>query len=150
MLWNFISFHFPWIIYYSLETIPEYFLWACMHTFFFNLTLSGRTKQQKRTFTYNYYFYYSSVGVSKGRGSIPCRGKILFLYSAASRSTLWPTLHPIQCVPVALSPEVKWPRREADHSQPVQRLKILVLYFRSPIRLHGVALNYLRYLYLYY
>jgi hypothetical protein len=39
---------------------------AGMYAYFFNLTLSKRTKQQTRTFTYNYYFYYSSVGVATG------------------------------------------------------------------------------------
>jgi hypothetical protein len=42
----------------------------------------------------------------------------IFLYSTASRPVLGPTQPPIQWVPVALSPEVKRPGREADHSSP--------------------------------
>jgi hypothetical protein len=52
-----------------------------------------------------------------GRGSIPDRGKIL-LFCAASRPALGPTQHPIYWVPDALSPRVKRPGREADHSLP--------------------------------
>jgi hypothetical protein len=46
------------------------------------------------------------------------RGLGIFLFSTASRRALGPTQHPIQWVPVAPSPEVKWPGREADHSPP--------------------------------
>jgi hypothetical protein len=38
------------------------------------------------------------------------------LFSTSSRSVLGPTQPPIQWVPRALSPEVKRPGREADHS----------------------------------
>jgi hypothetical protein len=51
----------------------------------------------------------------KGRGSIPGRGKV-FLFSIASRPALGPTQPPIQWVLWALSPGVKWPGHEADHS----------------------------------
>jgi hypothetical protein len=52
-----------------------------------------------------------------GQGSISGRGKI-FLFSAASRPDLGPTQLPIQWVPGALSPGLKQPGREADHSHP--------------------------------
>jgi hypothetical protein len=42
----------------------------------------------------------------------------IFLFSTKSRSTLGPTQPPIQKVPGALSPRVKWQRREAEHSTP--------------------------------
>jgi hypothetical protein len=51
----------------------------------------------------------------EGRSSIPGRVKN-FLLSAASRLALGPTQLPIQRVPGALSPGVKQPGREADHS----------------------------------
>jgi hypothetical protein len=42
----------------------------------------------------------------------------IFLSTTASRPALGPTQPPIQWVPEALSLEVKWPEREADHSSP--------------------------------
>jgi hypothetical protein len=67
---------------------------------------------------------------------------VIFLYSAASRQVLGPTQPPIQRVLGALSPGVKWPGGEADHS-PGSSAEV-----KSgggipplPIRLHGVALN---------
>jgi hypothetical protein len=63
----------------------------------------------------------SSVGITTGygldgRGSIPGRGKIFFFI--LSRPALGPTQHPIQWVPGALSPGIKPPELEADHSPP--------------------------------
>jgi hypothetical protein len=64
----------------------------------------------------------SSVGIATaygldGRGSIAGRGNI-FLFSITCRRPLGPTQPPIQWVPAALSSEVKWQEREADHSLP--------------------------------
>jgi hypothetical protein len=42
----------------------------------------------------------------------------IFHFTTASRTALGPTQPPIQRVPWALSPGVKRPRREADHSPP--------------------------------
>jgi len=42
----------------------------------------------------------------------------MFLLSTASRPALGPTQPPTQWVAGALSPEVKWPGREADNSPP--------------------------------
>jgi hypothetical protein len=62
----------------------------------------------------------SSVGITTGygldgRGSIPGRVK-MFLFYIVSRPALRPTLSPIQWIPPVLSPGVKRPGREADHS----------------------------------
>jgi hypothetical protein len=46
-------------------------------------------------------------------GSIPCRQGI-FLFAITYRLTLVPTQLPIQCVPAALSPAVKWLEQEAS------------------------------------
>jgi hypothetical protein len=42
----------------------------------------------------------------------------MFLYTTASRPALGPNQPPIQWVPVAASPGVKWPQREAGYSPP--------------------------------
>jgi hypothetical protein len=65
----------------------------------------------------------SSVGIATGyglggQGTIPGRDKEIFLYSAASRLALGPSQSPIQWALGALSPGVKRPGREADHSPP--------------------------------
>jgi hypothetical protein len=64
----------------------------------------------------------SSVIIASGygidcRGSVPLRGKV-FIFSTASRPVLGPTQPPILWAQAALSPGVKWPDREADHSPP--------------------------------
>jgi hypothetical protein len=46
------------------------------------------------------------------------RGMGIFHFTTVSRMVLGPTQPSIQWVPGALSLEVKWPRREADHSPP--------------------------------
>jgi hypothetical protein len=53
-----------------------------------------------------------------GRGLIPSRAKEICFYSTASRPALRPTHPPIWWVLGAISPEVKWPENEADHSLP--------------------------------
>jgi len=45
-------------------------------------------------------------------------GAGIFLFTTASRTALGPTDPPIEWVPGALSPAVKGPGREADHSPP--------------------------------
>jgi hypothetical protein len=49
-------------------------------------------------------------------GSIPCRGWDFFFFIAASGPALGHTERPVQWVSGAVSPDVKRPRREADHS----------------------------------
>jgi hypothetical protein len=68
---------------------------------------------------------------------VPVGSKIFF--STSSRPTLGSTQPPTQWVPGALSPGVKRPGREADHSPP-DSAEDLDLYIRSPMRLHGVVL----------
>jgi hypothetical protein len=56
---------------------------------------------------------------SKGRGRRSSPGRVKkFLFSTSSRQALGPTQIPIQWVPGALSPGVKRPVREGDHSPP--------------------------------
>jgi len=53
------------------------------------------------------------------RDSIPDKSSgIIFPFATASRLTLGPTQTPKQWVPGALSPGVKRPKREVDHSPP--------------------------------
>jgi hypothetical protein len=67
-----------------------------------------------------------------------------FLFSTSSRPALGCTQPPIQRVRGAHSSGVKRPEREADNSPPASaEVKENVdLYIHSPIRLHGVVLNY--------
>jgi hypothetical protein len=48
--------------------------------------------------------------------SVLDEGKHFFLFSTASRQVLGPTEAPIQWVPGVLSPGIKRPGREAEHS----------------------------------
>jgi hypothetical protein len=57
------------------------------------------------------------AGRQRGRSSSPGRVKN-FLFSTSSRPVPGSTQPPIQWVPGALSPGVKRPGREADHSPP--------------------------------
>jgi hypothetical protein len=57
------------------------------------------------------------AGRPRGRSSSPVRGKN-FHFSMSSRQAMGPNQPPIQWVLGALSPEVKRPGREADHSPP--------------------------------
>jgi hypothetical protein len=59
----------------------------------------------------------SLVGLASGygldsRGSIPGKGKIIILFSTASRPALGTNQPPIQWVPGGFSPGVKWQNRE--------------------------------------
>jgi hypothetical protein len=51
------------------------------------------------------------------QGLIPGRAKGILLFSNKSRA-VWPILPPVQCVPAALSPGVKQPVHEVNHSPP--------------------------------
>jgi hypothetical protein len=58
----------------------------------------------------------------------------IFLFTTVSRTALGPTHHPIQCVPGALSMEVKRPKREADRSclSSAEVNELVELYIHSP------------------
>jgi hypothetical protein len=56
-----------------------------------------------------------------------------FLFSTLSRPVLGSTQPPIQWVPGALSPGVKWQGREADHSPPTSaEVKKMWIYISTP------------------
>jgi hypothetical protein len=89
------------------------------------------------------YSDWLGAGWLRDQSSIPGRGKI-FLPSIRFRPILGPTQPPIQWVSETLSPRVKRPGREADHSPPTSaKIKNTWIYTStySPIRLHGVVLN---------
>jgi hypothetical protein len=69
-------------------------------------------------------------------------GKVkIFPSSTSSRPALGSTQPPIQWVPEALSPGVKRPVREADHSLPISaEVKKICIYTSTP-PFHGVVLN---------
>jgi hypothetical protein len=65
-----------------------------------------------------------------------------FLISTSSGPALGSTQTPIQWVPVALSPGIKRPECEADHSPPASdEDKKMWINTSTPIRLHDVMLN---------
>jgi len=66
-----------------------------------------------------------------------------FLFTAVSRPAPGPTQVPIQWAPGALSPQLKRPAREADHSPPSSTVvKNARRYTSTPsIRLHGMVSN---------
>jgi len=67
----------------------------------------------------------------------------IFLFTTASKSALAPRKPPIQWVPRAISPKVKRPGREANHSPPSSdEVENAWSYASTPlIRLHGVVLS---------
>jgi hypothetical protein len=72
------------------------------------------------------------TGLPTGRSSSPGRVKN-FLFSTSSRTALGPAEPPIQRVPETLSPGVKWPGREADHSPPTSaEVKKMWVYTSTP------------------
>jgi hypothetical protein len=81
------------------------------------------------------------AGRLRGRSSSPEKVKN-FLFSTSSRQALGSTQPPIQWVPGALSPAVKRPGRQADHSPPASaEIKKSGSIPPLPIRLHDVVLN---------
>jgi hypothetical protein len=84
----------------------------------------------------SYGLYDRGVGVRVPVGSR--------FFSSPKRPDRRSTQPPIQWVPGALSPGVKQPEREVDHSPPTStEVKKMWIYTSTPIRLHGVVLNYL-------
>jgi hypothetical protein len=65
-----------------------------------------------------------------------------FLFAAASRPALGPTQPPIRRVPGALTPAVKRPGREVEHSPPSSaEVKNAWSYTSTPKKRHGVMFN---------
>jgi len=66
-----------------------------------------------------------------------------FIFSTASRLAPGPTQPPVQRVTGSLSPEMKRPGREADHSPPSSAEFMNALSYTStpPIRLHDMVLS---------
>jgi hypothetical protein len=92
----------------------------------------------------------SSVGIALGYGMTigvlgfdSRRGLRIFLFTIASRTALGPTQPPIQWVPGALSPRLKRPVCEADHSSPPSAEVKNTWNYNSipPIRFHGAILS---------
>jgi hypothetical protein len=91
----------------------------------------------------------SAVGIATGYGldgrgigvRVPVAAK--YFLSASSTTVLGPTQPPVQWVLGALSPGVKRPGREADHSTPTSAEVNWIYTPTPPIRFHGVILNYL-------
>jgi hypothetical protein len=72
------------------------------------------------------------TGRPNGRSLSPNRVKN-FLFPSSSRAVLGPTQPPIQWVPGAISPGVKWPEREANHSPPTSaEVKKMRIYTSTP------------------
>jgi hypothetical protein len=76
----------------------------------------------------------SSVGIPTrtraGRPGFDCRQVLrIFLFATVFRPALGPSRPPIQWIPGVLSPELKRPGREDDHSPPKECVE---LYLQSP------------------
>jgi hypothetical protein len=83
----------------------------------------------------------SVVGIATGYGlddrgvGVRVPGRIKdFLFCTSSRPSVGPTQPPIQWVPGALSPGLKQPGREADHSPPASaEVKKMLVYTSTPL-----------------
>jgi hypothetical protein len=93
----------------------------------FRLYVEVSKRDRRRCYVKNvkYILFYMYIRVCVSRYSVQPRGGSLspgsceiFLFSTSFRPVLGPTHRPIQWVPRALSPEIRWPGREADHSPP--------------------------------
>jgi hypothetical protein len=84
-----------------------------------------------------------TVGTATGYGLDGLRaGVYVPVEMRFSRPGLGLTQPPIQWVQRALSPGVKWPESETDHSPPSSVVvKTVDLYIHFPIRLHGAVFN---------
>jgi hypothetical protein len=80
------------------------------------------------------YSYWLRVGRPRGRSSSPGRVKN-FVFSTSSGAALGPIQHAIlvQWVPEALTPGVKLPERESDHSTQISaEVKKMWIYTSNP------------------
>jgi hypothetical protein len=124
--------HVPWYVAESIlpkacTALPSIYLWLCTP-----LLDIGRF--------FGFLSRDSVVGIAtklwagrpRSRSSSPSRVKN-FLFSKSSTPALSSTQPPIQWVPGALSPGVKWPGREVDHSPPTSaEVKKLWIYTSTP------------------
>jgi hypothetical protein len=73
-----------------------------------------------------------TVATGYGPGSIPGKGKI-FVFSTTTRLDLGLVQPPIQWVPGTITPGLRRPRREADHSPPTSgEVKKTLIYKSTP------------------
>jgi hypothetical protein len=94
--------------------------------FFYSNNNSSYKILNKYLYTYRSHLQVLGLKIYKNSR----RGLGNFLLFTASRPALAPIQSPIQWVPGALSPEVKWPGREAEHSpfSSVEVKKCVALY----------------------
>jgi hypothetical protein len=91
--------------------------------------------------------YSGRLRAGRPRGRSLSFGRVKnFIFYTSSRQALGSTKPPIQWVPGAISPGIKRPGREADHSPPASiEVNKMWIYtstlLHSTIRLHGVVLN---------
>lgn len=85
---------------------------------------------------------------SEGKKYTPVSTRVRFqagagiLFSNTCRQSLWPTKYPIQWVLATLSPEVKRPERESEHSPPSNNVNNECSFsFMCPPHFGGVALR---------
>jgi Ni/Co efflux regulator RcnB len=97
---------------------------ACMDFTHTHAHAHARARAQTQTQTHRHRHRHTDTdthtraGRPRGRSSSPGREKN-FLFFKSSRPALRSTHPPIQWVPGALSPGVKRPGREVDHSPPI-------------------------------
>jgi hypothetical protein len=102
----------------------------------FKITDASTTPREPGGITTGYGLDDRGVGVQ-----VPVGSKIFF---TSSEPAVRPTQSLVQWVPVALSPEIKRQRREADHSPTSTEVKKMWIYKSThppPLRLQGVVLN---------
>jgi hypothetical protein len=106
-----------------LSWFGEYELWSFSLCNFLQILISRKRSR---------YSDWLGAGLPRVRSYSP--GKVKnFLFSTSSRSALGSTQPPIQWVRGALSPGVKWPGREADHSSPSSaEVKKMWIYASTP------------------
>jgi hypothetical protein len=111
---------------FGVNIFPKYILWD----FAWNLTSTSLLQLHglvlctgRSTIVVTTYTDWATGWTIRVLGFDSRRGLGIFLFITASRTALRPTQPPIQWVPGALSLGVKWPGREADHSNVVPMSK---------------------------
>jgi hypothetical protein len=88
---------------------------SCGHLSILHINNNNHCSTNRNLGQHSWYSDWLWAGRLRGRSSSPGRVKN-FLFSKSFRLILGPTQPPIQWAPGALSPGVKRPGREADHS----------------------------------